>query len=225
MSLEPHGPLSAHISTRVEDAREATRPWRRFPARHWKQRRDCPKRCMRECLQGNAPPRTSTLLAPRFNRLGDFGCGMCPPRSAVIKPPLNHACKCEFPQDLIVGAVVRLPSDDLNHGFLCWAHDGLRWSRETGPENKGWPGQWRIARPMARPQRLPAWLSLPEWPFSSVCAESLRVRRPGGLVATWRPAAVRGCEYRSRAARRSRLERRRGCHGSARARPAPVTSP
>jgi len=45
---------------------------------------------------------------------------------------------------------------------------------------------------MARPQRLPAWLSLPEWPFSSVCAESLRVRRPGGLVATWRPAAVRG---------------------------------
>jgi hypothetical protein len=51
---------------------------------------------------------------------------------------------------------------------------------------------------MARPQRLPAWLSLPEWPFSRVCAESLRVRRPGGLVATWRSVAVRGCEYRSR---------------------------
>ena len=121
-------PFTAHGRIRSRPAR--TRDSRGTPPRH-------PKRCMRECLQGNAPPRTSTLLAPRFNRLGDFGCGMCPTRSAVIKPPLNHACKCEFPQDLIVGAVVRLSADDLDHGFLCWAHDGLRWSRETGPENKG----------------------------------------------------------------------------------------
>ena len=91
------------------------------------------------------------LFAPRFNRLGDFGCGMCPPRSAVIKPPLNHACKCEFPQNLIVGAVVRLPADDLDHGFLCWAHDGLRWSRETEPENIDNRGREPISRASGGP--------------------------------------------------------------------------
>ena len=37
--------------------------------------------------------------------------------------------------------------------------------------------------------------------FLTVSAESLRVGRPGGLVVTWRPAAVRGCGCRSRATR------------------------
>ena len=81
---------------------------------------------MRGCLQGNAQPRTSILFAPRVNHLGDFGGAMRPTRIAVIEPPLNHAGKREFPQDLVVGAIVRLPADNLDHGFLHWAHDGLR---------------------------------------------------------------------------------------------------
>ena len=51
-----------------------------------------------------------------------------------------------------------------------------------------------------------------------MCAESLRGRQLRGFVVTWRPAAVRSCECRSRLARRATAERRRGRHGPARVR-------
>jgi hypothetical protein len=58
-----------------------------------------------------------------------------------------------------------------------------------------------------------------KWRFSCVGAESLRVRRPRGFVVTSRPAAVRGCGYRSRAARQAMTGRRRGRHVPGLARP------
>ncbi len=72
---------------------------------------------------------------------------------------------------------------------------------------------WLPIRTRPFPARLPSPL---EWRFSGLCAESLRVQRPGGFVVTWLAAAVRGCGCRSRAARLATPGRCPGRRGRAR---------
>jgi len=78
----------------------------------------------------------------------------------------------------------------------------------------------RVPAPPGVPKVVPGARADPlAWLFSGVGAESLRVGPPGGFVVTWRPAAVRGCGCRLRAARRATVDWLPDRHGPARVRP------
>ena len=85
----------------------------------------------------------------------------------------------------------------------------------------GWRGWCRVSRhPISGTRNCRNGSPAPlEWRFCGVGAESLRGQLPAGFAVTSRPALIRGCECRLRAARRATIARRRGHGGSARARP------